>query len=185
MLVLVNGVFKHDEGERARRHLRQGPEREGLATKLKLEAPSMVQKHLYGQAASDILDMGNFTEVPTSLVLKKISCGNVSGGDFDKNRWLDLSITKEVCDNVYGPPVHVLSQHPFKVVWHKPAEISNFVSKPSPYIVHIDATGSVVKNLPWTDKKILYYAAVTEGPHAETPITVSHFLSDDHRVKSI
>jgi len=72
VLVLANGVFKHDEGERARRHLRQGPEREGLATKLKLEAPSMVQKHVYGQAPSDILDMGNFTEKPTSHVLKKI-----------------------------------------------------------------------------------------------------------------
>lgn len=52
-------------------------------------------------------------------------------------------------------------------------------------ILHIDATGSVVGCLPWSDNVVYLYVIAVKGKDGKAPIPVAQFLTDRHKATSI
>ncbi|CAF1314555.1 unnamed protein product [Adineta ricciae] len=190
--VVVVGEKNHDPKKQKVSRSVTGPLREAIAKEVKTIGALSVYERNLRHANEDLLREGNFSEVPSKEVLDKIK------QEYDKKYRLDENCFKEVrmfafvtrYSDVHSKEVkgfiQAVSEWPFIVKFFTEIQIDRFIKycRSEKYsCLHVDATGSVVRNLK-DQKDVFFYCLVYR--HDDSPILpLSGALLTDHTAASI
>ena len=129
----------------------------------------------------------NFNHLQTQAVVRKIKAEGLAKDRFSSDMWLDIVSTKHTYDvsikgNKINGYIQSISRQP--VVVHMYSEDQMLLLKHFNWdniILHLDATGSVVRKLDKEQKTFLYYAITIKHPEAKiSPIPLAELLISDH-----
>ena len=130
---------------------------------------------------------GNMSQLHSQSILRKIKSQHLAKKRFDNDMWQDIVITKKTYDSAIKEKVidgcmQLISRYP--IIIHMYTEEQILVLKSiakSNLILHLDATGSVVRKIDQFQKKFLYYALTLQHPQMKiSPTPLAEMLSSNH-----
>ena len=182
---IVNGSIYSQHFDNRTSHSRHitGAKRKELSMNISSSSP--INYHYDQFKSSDILSSakhGNFNNIYSQSVLRKIKSQELSRQRLNNDLWLDIVSTKKTYDisikgNILNGYIQSLSREP--IVIHLYSEEQILLWKR--IFLHLDANGSVVRKLDKGQKLFLYYALTIRHPEAKiSPIPLAEMLSSDH-----
>jgi hypothetical protein len=167
----------------------------------------LVQKQLDVSGASNVfykgvaglsetaLNFGNLSDCQTKSVLRKAKAETSTLNRLHDDCIKDILLTKELLeaeDDVserFPGYIQSVGIQPFHVILYTEKQIEILISKiqAGDGILHLDATGTVVRSLGGTRKrKVLYYALVTRHTDSsDPPLPVAELLTDVQTTPSV
>jgi hypothetical protein len=158
---------------------------------LKSQAPSVVLRKAVRakkQESEPALRSGNFNHCPSLTTCQKLSSEKNVKRYKHADLWDDLVLSSESINLAADfEVVHSYCQKDFWVMWDSENQLRyvDSVKIDGPLILFLDATGSVIGAIPWSDGVSYLYALVLRGKEKQPPIPLSHFLTDRHNTNTI
>ena len=187
---LTNGSLSsqhHDNKTSFSRHL-SGEIREAVKQKISVSSPINYHYEQFCDSKNiSVARCGNFNNLHSPPVLRKIKAESSSSDRLSSDMWLDVVCTKKTYDlsiigNFMNGYIQSMSRQP--VVIHMYSEEQMLLLKHFKWdkiTLHFDATGSVVRKIDKEQKTFLYYALTVRHPNAIiSPIPLAEMLSSDH-----
>ena len=188
------GDENHDEdGEAVARHL-TGTERLDVGKEAAAIGPLKVFQQKVEIAAEEMLVARNFTGCESVEVLKHAAADYRKQFRLDEDIFQECRIRENIIDELDTTSVKMkgyvqaMAEKPFRLHLTSEAQVERFsrYCKKSTYShIHIDATGSIVKNLPHQKIVLLYAAVFKDGNDPTNVIPLGHAILTDHTATSI
>ena len=118
----------------------------------------------------EVAKHGNLTFLKSQEVLRKVKSEYESKCRLSDDMWQDILITKKTYEsNIKGTLlngyIQTVSRCPIVIHMHTEEQILHIRKLlPNNLILHLDATGSVVRKIDKFHKRILYYALIVKHP---------------------
>lgn len=181
----VSGSIQHEENEVNRRHI-SGKRREETAEEILKSSTCNVFNANIVNCDKQQLEHGNYTNVPNLTVMRKIIAEHVKKETLHNNIFAELQLLKETFETENEPYIQEIGLDPFYLMLYSKKQISvlrNLSSK-NELNLYVDATGSIITNIPGQKRPYLYSLVVkpdTELP----PVSVADMVSTSHTVPRI
>ena len=140
-----------------------------------------------------LVSRGNLTDLKSKSSLSKAKLEYLSSQRFSEDNWDDLILLQKnyvlqnTGRNLVSGYIQYLAREPFVVhmFTEKQLEVlKNF--KSHPIILHLDATGSLIRKIDPNHKNVFYYALTIQHPSVNTsPIPLAEMISSDHTTAEI
>lgn len=189
IFVDIVGKLNHSDFPRFRRT--NVEEMKDISTRLLTQPPDAVYENLLSEAPKNFLQSGNF-QLPKSLsVIRQIKSQMESTNKIESNVFAELRMMYSVwknLDNDKDVPgfMQQITDKPFQVIMFTEKQVKLLRSLKSPVVLHLDATGSIVRRFQGLEKRILLYSLVVSNTNVgEPPIAVVEMLSEAHDTCSI
>ena len=146
-----------------------------------------VRRDFLNSASEEVLREGDFSGVPSVEVLRKASCEEARKSRFSPDLHVDIGTTalaSAACDSTSEKlkgAIHGHSYDPFYVHIYVEAMLRKY--KKQPTALHIDATGSIVRNV--NGRKVFCYAVVAAGTTEHSSYPLAIMLSKSHTTATI
>ena len=156
-----------------------------------------ISNYFYNQfPASDSpnneLDYGNFNKIKSSATLRKAKFDLSSLQRYSNENWSEISRLQEyyrniIIGNQIRGYIQSLSHDPFIIHMYTEEQINVLkLFKNTSVVQHLDATGSIVRKIDISQKKVFYYALTVRHPEFSTsPIPLSEMISASHSAAEI
>lgn len=157
----------------------KGDERTLLRNKLKLRKPSAIRRIDVLNASPGALGRGNLQCVKSDAVYRKVRSEKLSLNDRDMDDIYDMCMMRRQNKSfiqVVGDPLHVYM--------YSKEQLEICMLEGSP-ILHLDATGSIVRKASTNDKRVFYYAGVIKTTNNNRVCPVLEMISCMHDAVSI
>ena len=188
------GDENHDEdGEAVARHL-TGKERLEVGKEAAAIGPLKVLQQKVEIADEEMLVARNFTGCESVEVLKHAAADYRKQFRLDEDIFQECRIRQHIIDELDTTSVtmkgyvQAMAEKPFRLHLTSEDQVARFsrYCKTSTYShIHIDATGSIVKNLPHQKIVLLYAAVFKDGNDPTNVIPLGHAILTDHTATSI
>ena len=188
------GDENHDEdGEAVARHL-TGKERLDVGKEAAAIGPLKVFQQKVEIADEEMLVARNFTGCESVEVLKHAAADYRKQFRLDEDIFQECRIRQHIIDELDTTSVtmkgyvQAMAEKPFRLHLTSEDQVARFsrYCKTSTYShKHIDATGSIVKNLPHQKIVLLYAAVFKDGNDPTNVIPLGHAILTDHTATSI
>ena len=136
---------------------------------------------------SSALSFGNFNNVRSACVLRKAKFDLSCLQRFSNDNWSELSGLQEyyrniTVNNILRGYIQSLGHDPFIVHMYSQDQIQvlNYF-KGKKVIVHLDSTGSIIRKINSSQKRVFYYALTIRHPEVTTsPLPLAEMISSAH-----
>ena len=151
-----------------------------------------VSKYFYNQFNSPdntnlALNFGNFSCIKSSAVLRKAKFDLSSLQRYSNDNWSELISLQQYYRNVLVGShvrgyIQSLGHSPFIVHMYTEEQKEILKSfKNNSVILHLDATGSIVRKIEASQKKVFYYALTVHHPtYSTSPVPLAEMISSGH-----
>ncbi|CAF4236470.1 unnamed protein product, partial [Adineta steineri] len=193
--VEIFGTPRHDDPlEINQRHVK-GDKRAQMAKTAKEQGILATYEKNLLNANNELLKCNNYTEVPTTQVITTAVKQQSDEMCLDKNIFVELemmlfSMRESDKDSHLQNKgfIQVFQIWPFQVIFYTEAQLLQYIeycSSTRESCIHIDATGSVVKQIPNQRKPYLYLICFKDGKGACNLLPLAGALLVDHSAASI
>ena len=181
--VKAEGFALHDETEINRRNI-SGEKRQTLANELKTSSAAAMFSHNLNFADQDKLKIGNFTEVPNKIVLRKIIAEIVEKEQLHRNVLAELEVLKE--SHGQNKYIHDIGMDPFTIILISDEQIRlvRELSKKEELDIYIDATGSILQNIKGQKRPYLYSIVIKPYPRIPS-VSIADMVTTQHTIPRI
>ena len=162
-----------------------GTRRFHLAGDVQQRGPYLVRQELISAAPSDQLADGNITEAPPAKILRQAAYERRLAERYSAD-WaediastMDVSRSEDTTSTVIFGGIHLIGKCPLVVHMYREHFLRKFSASPS--TLHIDATGSITKQV--GAKRPYMYAVIAECEGGSYPL--AHLLAESHTVPTI
>ncbi|KAI6658828.1 hypothetical protein LOD99_15153 [Oopsacas minuta] len=151
-----------------------------------------VSKYLYNQFESTenrnlAINFGNLNKIKSAAVLRKEKFDLLSLQRFSNDNWSELISLQQyyrnvtVGSNVRGY-IQSLGHNPFIIHLYTEDQIKILKCfKDKSIILHLDATGSIIRKIEPSQHKVFYYALTAQHPTCSTsPVPLAEMISSGH-----
>jgi len=175
------GRIYHSPDEINRRHLK-GNQREQMAGHLEHKSSSVVYHETLKMANVPEMEFGNFTTAPNPSVIRKIVSEITKKETLHSNIITELLVHKESTDkeSMY---LREIGYSPFFAIMYMDKQVE-LLRKNSPAKLFLDATGSVICNIPGQKRAYLYSLVIKEDENLPA-VSVADMLSCQHTIPRI
>jgi len=175
------GRISHSADEVNRRHLK-GLHREKMADQLEFKSPSVLYHETLKMANVGEMEFGNFTSAPNPMVIRKIVNEITKKEILHSNIITELLVHKESTD---GESMYLreIGYSPFFTIMFMEQQIE-LLRKNIPAKLFLDATGSVICNIPGQKRAYLYSLVMKEDENLPA-VSVADMLSCQHTIPRI
>lgn len=179
----TDGFVFHDPNEINRRDV-TGEERTAMGRKI--QATSVAATYLDNLLKADTAQLaeGNYTQVPTQAVLRKLVSQCVQKEYLHQNILSELEVLKEgYADDTF---IQDIGMDPFSLVLFsdKQLKLIRQLSKENRLDLYVDATGSVITNITGQKRPYLYSVVVKPSPECP-PVSIADMISTQHTIPRI
>ena len=189
----VSGTLSHEHNNGKTIHARHlsSASRIEVAKQLS-DSDTAVCKYFYEQfssstGSSSALDFGNFNKIRSANVLRKVKFDLASLNRLSNDNWIELTKLQEhylntILNKHINGYIQSLSYSPFIIHLYTENQIKVLkLYKNKRIIVHLDATGSIVRKLESSQKRVYYYALTIGHPdYTTSPIPIAEMISSAH-----
>ena len=168
------------------RHL-VGENRDVVAKQLEKSSPSNYHYSLFPDSEKvSVAKHGNFNYLHSTDLLRKVKSQHLAKSRSDNDPWQDIIITKmsyasTIVGNHLNGYVQMLCHTPLLIHLYSEEQILllKYLEKGC-LTLHFDATGSIVRKLDKSQKKIMYYALSVKHTEARvSPIPLAEMISSE------
>ena len=194
MRVIQKGEINHKAKEGQKRHMK-GDRRRSIATELDKVGVGNWYYQTISQMTNEEKKSGNLTACSSADVLRKILSEKKGTSRLHDDILQEVKLLQEVYKEVHpaskhteGGFVQYFSSYPFKVHMMLDDQAALYLNevKNGDTVLYLDATGSLVKNIPGQKKQVFYYALIMENPiKGRAGIPVSEMLTNDQHASEI
>jgi hypothetical protein len=188
------GDENHSADENAvARHL-TGKNRHDVGKMADAIGPLKVFQQKVEIADEEMLIARNFTGCETTEVIKHAAVDYRKKYQLDEDIFRECRVRQQLLEDIdvisakIKGYVQVMGEKPFRLHLTTEAQVLRFITycaKSAYSHVHIDATGSIVKNLPHQKIVLLYAAIFKDGSDPTNVIPLGHAILADHTATSI
>ena len=188
---LVSGSLSEEHSDDKIVHSRN------LSNTLRLEVATQlteksISKYFYNQFELSkntqfALNSGNFNKIKSASVLRKAKFDLSSLQRYSNDNWSDLiNLQQHYQETLVGCHVRGYIQylgHNSFIIHLYTEEQINFLKsfKKTSIILHLDATGSIVRRIEPSQKKVFYYALTVQHPtYTTSPVPLAEMISSSH-----
>ena len=185
---LVSGSLSEEHSDDKIVHSRN------LSNTLRLEVATQlteksISKYFYNQFELSkntqfALNSGNFNKIKSASVLRKAKFDLSSLQRYSNDNWSDLiNLQQHYQETLVGCHVRgyiqSLGHNPFIIHLYTEEQINILKSfKKTSIILHLDATGSIVRRIEPSQKKVFYYALTVQHPtYTTSPVPLAEMIS--------
>ncbi|CAG7720880.1 unnamed protein product, partial [Allacma fusca] len=184
------GTQQHDDGDMFARKV-QNFKRTAIKDKLKFRTASLVATEMHANADMEAVRQGNENTRPERKLFRKMKYEKMSECDNHSDPMWDLEIERRRESRSDDRFIRMLSICPFHIVTFSDGQLGILRllhAKRFPVIAHIDATGTLIQEIPDLDgsSKTLMYAITVAHPFTGfPPLALREFITNDHTAPSI
>ncbi|CAG7660681.1 unnamed protein product, partial [Allacma fusca] len=189
-LISARGQFFHHKDDMFKRKL-QNFKRRKVALMVTHRKAGDVAAELHADTKMDAVYAGNLTTRPSKNVIRVVRTQELARGDYHEDPIMDIILQKREETRSGTPFIRMLMADPFQVVYYSEHQIvllKLLLDRRGPLIGHIDATGSIVREISDLEgsTKTFMYAITVAHPHTNcAPIALCEFLSNSHGATDI
>ncbi|CAG7818834.1 unnamed protein product, partial [Allacma fusca] len=188
--VRFEGQFLHKKSDMITNPIMHS-RRHTLKQKLLNKNAAAVATSLHRHADMEAVRAGNMSSLPMRKILQQMTYEAKIEQDNDKDPLVDLrmEMEKEIANKDHY--IREFSQTPLRVVTFpgKSFEVIRcLASYKHPIILHIDATGSLIRKLPVVvgNKRVYVYSVVLKNPAPKIPpVAIAEFIQNTHTAAGI
>ncbi|CAF1509386.1 unnamed protein product, partial [Adineta ricciae] len=193
-LIRAVGQEKHDETDEAASRKLTGKNRLIVGEAADIVGPLKVFHQKLEDADKEMLSARNFTGCETLEVIKHAVADYRKKYKLDEDIFRECRVRQQLLEDIdvvsakIKGYVQVIGEKPFRLHLTSEAQVLRFITycaKSTYSHVHIDATGSIVKNLPHQKIVLLYAAVFKDGNDPTNTIPLGHAILADHTATSI
>lgn len=174
VMVFQKKVIAHKDNEIYTRDI-TGDERLQLGEKLQAKTPKKLSWEMLSAKSDDVLEAGNFIDAPHCTTLQKINSDYRKRNDLDPD--FDVFMKKLFAHFNYGTVIRGYLQYyalqPLIIILFTQQQLE-YLAKQKDIFLHLDATGAVAAQPPYSNEfmTIYYYALVLPGSENLSPLQV-------------
>ena len=193
-LIRAVGEENHDEADEAVSRKLTGKNRLIVGKAADTVGPLKVFQQKVEIADEEMLVARNFTGCETVEVIKHAVADYRKHHQLDEDVFRECRVRQQLLEDIdvvsakIKGYVQVMGEKPFRLHLTSEAQVLRFITycaKSTYSHVHIDATGSIVKNLPHQKTVLLYAAVFKDGNDPTNVIPLGHAILADHTATSI